>query len=102
MGSLFSGWYDRTLNREQQQAVTNIVAGTSKPAPYLIFGPPGTGKTVTTTEAIRQVWMTRGATRHENNCLIQVVTSDNIQCSTHLEQDSDLNCLSEASRFNVY
>uniref|UniRef100_A0A671PTU6 RNA helicase n=1 Tax=Sinocyclocheilus anshuiensis TaxID=1608454 RepID=A0A671PTU6_9TELE len=42
-------------NPEQYSAVCNIVAGTSKPAPYLVFGPPGTGKTVTIVEAIKQV-----------------------------------------------
>ncbi|KAL4218612.1 Helicase MOV-10 [Mactra antiquata] len=49
-------WFYRELNPEQQKAVTNIVQGTSRPAPYMIFGPPGTGKTVTVTEAIRQVY----------------------------------------------
>ena len=48
-------WYDRSLNSEQKTAVENIVHGTSRPAPYIVFGPPGTGKTVTITEAIRQV-----------------------------------------------
>ncbi|XP_017548981.2 putative helicase mov-10-B.2 [Pygocentrus nattereri] len=49
--------FDRSLekNREQYAAVCNIVAGVSKPAPYLVFGPPGTGKTVTMVEAIKQV-----------------------------------------------
>lgn len=49
--------FDRKLecNFEQYSAVCNIVAGTSKPAPYLVFGPPGTGKTVTIVEAIKQV-----------------------------------------------
>ncbi|XP_019633550.1 PREDICTED: putative helicase MOV-10 [Branchiostoma belcheri] len=42
-------------NEEQNRAVRHIVAGTSRPAPYLIFGPPGTGKTMTTVEAIKQV-----------------------------------------------
>uniref|UniRef100_H3BES1 RNA helicase n=1 Tax=Latimeria chalumnae TaxID=7897 RepID=H3BES1_LATCH len=49
--------FDRTLekNPEQYAAVEHIVMGTSRPAPYLIFGPPGTGKTVTMVEAIKQV-----------------------------------------------
>ncbi|NWW93425.1 SDE3 helicase, partial [Rhynochetos jubatus] len=61
--SLFEGafqprWFDRKLqaNEEQRRAVTHIVTGMSRPAPYLIFGPPGTGKTVTMVEAIKQVW----------------------------------------------
>uniref|UniRef100_A0A672R621 RNA helicase n=1 Tax=Sinocyclocheilus grahami TaxID=75366 RepID=A0A672R621_SINGR len=52
--------FDQKLdkNPEQKNAVCNIVAGTSKPAPYLVFGPPGTGKTVTIVEAIKQVKLT--------------------------------------------
>ncbi|XP_052221615.1 putative helicase mov-10-B.1 [Dreissena polymorpha] len=49
-------FFDKKLNSEQQTAVRNIVQGTSRPAPYIIFGPPGTGKTVTITEAIKQVY----------------------------------------------
>ncbi|KAM7411859.1 hypothetical protein PAMA_021707 [Pampus argenteus] len=46
-------------NPEQYQAVQHIVAGSSKPAPYLVFGPPGTGKTVTVVEAIKQIEKTQ-------------------------------------------
>ncbi|KAK2550951.1 putative helicase mov-10-B.1 [Acropora cervicornis] len=50
-------FYDAKLhdNEEQEQAIKNIVAGTSRPIPYLVFGPPGTGKTVTIVEAIKQI-----------------------------------------------
>ncbi|KAJ8260425.1 hypothetical protein GJAV_G00181950 [Gymnothorax javanicus] len=53
-------FYDRKLenNPEQRSAVQNIVSGLSRPAPYLVFGPPGTGKTVTLVEAIKQVHKT--------------------------------------------
>ena len=53
--SNFRFYYDRNLNNEQQQAVQKIVSGSSRPATYLVFGPPGTGKTVTLVEAIKQV-----------------------------------------------
>lgn len=45
------------MNKEQLAAVKHIVCGTSRPAPYLVFGPPGTGKTFTLVEAIKQVPM---------------------------------------------
>ncbi|CAL8367026.1 unnamed protein product [Lota lota] len=53
--------FDRKLeeNPEQYKAVQHIVAGSSKPAPYLVFGPPGTGKTVTVVEAIKQIEKTQ-------------------------------------------
>ncbi|XP_060073459.1 putative helicase MOV-10 [Ylistrum balloti] len=47
---------DLESNPEQRRAIENIVAGISRPAPYLVFGPPGTGKTVTIVEAMMQIW----------------------------------------------
>nr|CAD7259929.1 unnamed protein product [Timema shepardi] len=51
-------WFNRDVSTNQQQmtAVTNIVFESASPAPYIVFGPPGTGKTVTMVEAIVQLW----------------------------------------------
>jgi helicase MOV-10 len=53
-------FFDRKVeqNSQQKTAVERIVSGSSRPAFYIIFGPPGTGKTMTTVEAIRQVNLT--------------------------------------------
>ncbi|XP_065066757.1 RNA helicase Mov10l1-like [Rhopilema esculentum] len=48
-------FYNKHLNQRQQAAVRRIVAAQGRPTPYLLFGPPGTGKTVTLVEAILQI-----------------------------------------------
>ncbi|XP_075997327.1 putative helicase mov-10-B.1 [Genypterus blacodes] len=52
--------FNRNLESNPQQlaAVQRIVEGSSKPAPHLVFGPPGTGKTVTLVEAMQQIYKT--------------------------------------------
>ncbi|CAL8367022.1 unnamed protein product [Lota lota] len=70
--------FDKTLNEEQSKAVHHIVAGSSKPAPYLVFGPPGTGKTVTLVEAIKQVEKTQA--------------SSHILACAHTNSGADLLC----------
>ena len=49
--------YNRNIEENPQQlsAVKHILAGTSGGCPYLVFGPPGTGKTVTLVETIKQL-----------------------------------------------
>ena len=42
-------------NEKQLSAVKNILAGSSGQCPYIVFGPPGTGKTVTSATIIYQL-----------------------------------------------
>eukprot|EP00117_Sycon_ciliatum_P045094 scpid24971/ scgid32453/ Putative helicase mov-10-B.1 len=59
-------------NDQQRHAVESIVSRTSGKAPYLVFGPPGTGKTTTIVEAILQV-----ASASRSKCRVLVCTPSN-------------------------
>ena len=48
-------------NPEQAAAVCRIISDAEEDnAPYIVFGPPGTGKTVTLVEAIVQLYKVQG------------------------------------------
>ncbi|KAI3408241.1 uncharacterized protein J3R85_020417, partial [Psidium guajava] len=54
--------FTSNLNEEQRRCIQMILGCKGAP-PYVIFGPPGTGKTMTLVEAILQVYKTRRSSR---------------------------------------
>lgn len=69
-------WFQPTIanNREQITAIRNIINMTSFPAPYILFGPPGTGKTSTIVEAVLQIW------KNQPKAHVLIAASSNLAC----------------------
>lgn len=63
------------INAEQKSAVKNILERTSYPYPYILFGPPGTGKTKTLVEAIAQIYK-----QNEKSVHVLVCATSNSAC----------------------
>lgn len=64
-------WHNIQMNRYQREAVLNVLKAENRPVPYLVSGPPGTGKTSTLIEYIHQVY------RHLPKSKILVCTPSN-------------------------
>lgn len=67
-------------NPQQYRAVQHIVAGTSKPAPYLVFGPPGTGTT------FLEYWYFSCFDPSESNCFVIVVAGKTVTMVEAIKQ----------------
>lgn len=68
-------WQTGDMNDEQKLAVLNILEQRSYPHPYVLFGPPGTGKTKTVVEAVLQLIRMESARKH-----ILVCATSNSAC----------------------
>lgn len=69
-------WYNEKIetNEEQKSAVMNIVNCTAYPFPYVVFGPPGTGKTSLIVECIAQIL------KNKPNSRVMVTAQSNSAC----------------------
>jgi hypothetical protein len=73
------------LNDRQKQAVKGVLSGLAYPAPYVLLGPPGTGKTMTLVEIISQFRYGHG--KDAGECLrVLAVTPSNAAADVLVER----------------
>lgn len=74
------------VNAEQRNAIRYILHGSSRPYPYILFGPPGTGKTKTLVETVSQL-----IARNQRSERILVCATSNSACDEIAKRLLDLN-----------
>lgn len=87
---------NRALNEEQRECVAEILKKAGGP-PYLIHGPPGTGKTVTVVEAILQVLKQK-----DDNCRILACAPSNTAADVLLDRLRGRIQVKDMVRVNAY
>lgn len=88
--------YNSKLNERQLDAVKHISALSKSPMPYMLFGPPGTGKTVTLVETILQLFTKRSNTR----ILVCAPSNSAVDVICNRLHESNVLKLTDMVRFN--
>ncbi|CAB9509556.1 Putative helicase MOV-10 [Seminavis robusta] len=96
--------WTKPLNEKQKQAVQQIVKGSLRPMPSIIFGPPGTGKTTTMVETVYQLanLHTYDRTRQNGKLKILLVAPSNDATDLLVEKLSPFFPPSELIRVLAY